>query len=214
MKENKLSIKKTARYFSLGNLNEKTTHIWIVCHGYRQLAKYFIRNFNQLDPQHFIIAPEGLHRFYIDGYSGKVGASWMTSENRLEDINDYVNYLDQLMSQTKSQINHNPKIIVLGFSQGGATAARWVCQGISHVDSLILWSAVFPPDLNFELDANQLKDLHFEIVIGNEDEFINEETLTSNIKRLKQEKIPFHLTRFNGTHKIYQDVLIKIANKL
>ena len=40
-----------------------------------------------------IIAPQGLHKFYLEGTSGRVGASWMTKENREDDIKNYLVYL-------------------------------------------------------------------------------------------------------------------------
>jgi hypothetical protein len=46
------------------------------------------------------VAPEGLSRFYFEGgFHGpgsKVGATWMTREDRLAKIEDYVGYLDAL----------------------------------------------------------------------------------------------------------------------
>jgi hypothetical protein len=43
-----------------------------------------------------IIAPEGLSRFYRKGFSGDVVASWMTKDDRLDDMEDYVRYLNDL----------------------------------------------------------------------------------------------------------------------
>jgi predicted esterase len=214
MNEHEISVSKTARYYTHGTLNEQTKHVWIVCHGYQQLAKYFIRNFNTLNDQHFIISPEGFHRFYLNGYSGRVGASWMTSEDRLNDIKDYVNYLDTVTSNVLSKTKHSPKINVLGFSQGGATVSRWVCQGKTKIDNLILWSTVFPPDLNFDVDSQILNNLNFEIIIGDNDEFLSEETITKHLEILKSKKIKFNLTRFKGEHKIYPQILTELANKL
>ena len=43
MKEHSIKIEKTAYYYSIGELNNETNEIWIACHGYGQLAKYFIK---------------------------------------------------------------------------------------------------------------------------------------------------------------------------
>ena len=97
MKEQTIETKKTARYYTLGTLSENTKTVWFVCHGYGQLANYFLRNFKLLENEKtFVISPEGFHRYYLNGFSGRVGASWMTKEDRLNDIADYVAYLDQL----------------------------------------------------------------------------------------------------------------------
>jgi len=126
MKEQTIETKKTARYYTLGALSEKTRTVWFVCHGYGQLANYFLRNFKSLENEKtFIISPEGFHRYYLNGFSGRVGASWMTKEDRLNDIADYVAYLDQLYHKVFSSVNRNNlKVNLLGFSQGGATATR------------------------------------------------------------------------------------------
>ena len=61
--------------FSLSHapLGEEKT-IWIVFHGYGQLAKFFLRKFNLLfEDNTLIVAPEGLNHFYLKGFSGRVG---------------------------------------------------------------------------------------------------------------------------------------------
>ena len=40
--EKHIKVERTARYFTLGELNEHTEQIWFVCHGYGQLAEYFM----------------------------------------------------------------------------------------------------------------------------------------------------------------------------
>ena len=93
---NKIKISKTAKYTTYGN-PDKASIIIFALHGYGQLVQFFIRKFQVLDAeQYFVVAPEGLHRFYLKGSSGRVGASWMTKEERQSDIEDYINYLDDL----------------------------------------------------------------------------------------------------------------------
>jgi hypothetical protein len=81
MTENKLSIEKTIRYFTIGDI-EKAKYLLIALHGYGQLSSYFGKKFEDLPNEFFIVIPEGMHRFYLDGTSGRVGASWMTKEAR------------------------------------------------------------------------------------------------------------------------------------
>src|SRR3989344_4462325 len=130
MQQKNIVIPKTARYFILNELSEKIEQVWFVCHGYAQLANYFINNFDELDKsKNLIIAPEGLHRFYWKGFSERVVASWMTKEDRESDIEDYVNYLNVVYDEVISSIkNKNVKINILGFSQGTATVCRWLAN--------------------------------------------------------------------------------------
>src|SRR5438270_687393 len=67
MKENNLTVKRTARYFTLGDASGELEEVWIVCHGMGQLGAYFIKNFIPIDNgRRLIVAPEALSRFYLD----------------------------------------------------------------------------------------------------------------------------------------------------
>lgn len=214
MEEHHLEIRKTARYFQHGELNSSTKEIWIVCHGYGQLANFFLRKFESLaQPDRCIIAPEGLHRYYQEGSSGRVVASWMTKEDRLNDIRDYVAYLDQVADLCKSKAP-SAKLIILGFSQGCATVSRWVSMGDVKCDALILYAGVFPPDLNFEINGEKLKHTQVIIANGNEDEFLSESDVRGQLETLKAHNIhPFYLP-FSGKHQIYPEVLELIRKKV
>ena len=82
-------------YFTQNEASSETAHVWVVFHGYGQLAQYFLRKFDFLPPNHFVIAPQGNHKFYIQPYD-KVGASWLTKEDRLVDIENQQNYLKKV----------------------------------------------------------------------------------------------------------------------
>ena len=94
MEEHHLAATRTARYFTLGG-GAGVHHVWFVLHGYGQLASALLRNFEGLaNPSRLIVAPEGLSRFYVDPIASgpaarrRVGASWMTREDRLIEIED------------------------------------------------------------------------------------------------------------------------------
>ena len=53
--EEQIKVQKTARYSTYGILNENTEHICFTCHGYRQLAPYFIKKFGGLNPEKVFI---------------------------------------------------------------------------------------------------------------------------------------------------------------
>ena len=86
----------------------------IVMHGYGQLAKYFSRKFHSCPSSYYIVAPEGPHRFYKQGYSGRVGASWMTKEAREVDIKDNLNWLNALLHKLTLGKTFE-EVILLGF---------------------------------------------------------------------------------------------------
>jgi len=190
---------KTTRIAILGDL-ETAKKVWVVLHGYGQLVQFFIRKFRVLENNGIaVIAPEAQSRFYNNGFSGRVGATWMTKEDRETDIKDYLNYLDEVYHKFKLE---KKDVTLLGFSQGGATASRWNAQNPDYFSKFILWASVFPDDFDMKKIDNS-KNL---FVMGNEDEFMNESKVEI-ISKMKENKVPFLI--FNGGHDIYPDVLMK-----
>ena len=61
MEEHHINVPRTARYHTVGD-GGTARAIWIVLHGYGQLARYFLRKFEGLDAGLLIVAPEGLTR--------------------------------------------------------------------------------------------------------------------------------------------------------
>jgi len=202
-----------ARYFLSGNTTSPTK-IWIVLHGYRQQARYFIDKFESLaDEDTLIIAPEGLHRFYIKGLQGKVGASWMTKEDRETDIINYLKYLNSILNSFSfyRQQNNNLEIGLIGFSQGAATASRWLNEGIVKFDKFVMWSSVFPPDLDFKLVKEQLTNCKTYFVYGNKDPFLSPEKVTDIKTILNALELNLEYITFDGGHDINEKVLDTIS---
>jgi len=171
-----VSFESKGQFSQLGDLNKQTKSVLFVLHGQGQLAKYFIQKFKILQTEEFaIIAPEGLHNYYLEGYTGRVGASWMTSENRVTSIENYINFLNAMLSQVKSQLPNDVNINVLGFSQGTATACRWMAQSTFNFKKLILWGGALPPDLNKEQINQRMDEKKLIHVIGDKDPYINSE---------------------------------------
>ena len=213
MQEKHITVTKTARYFVLGNIHGKLRQVWFVCHGYGQLATYFIRHFQVLEnDKRLIVAPEAFSRHYLNGFSGKVGASWMTREDRLQEIEDYVNYLDALYDEIFKHVERSAvRVFILGFSQGTATASRWIDEGNVKADRLILWSGLLPPDFNLETDRKILQQLELCLVVGTKDEYLKPHLLSDQEAKLIEYKIPYRLITFEGKHQLNSEVLRELA---
>ena len=214
IKKEHLVVPKTAKICQLGEFSSKTSSVWIVLHGYAQQADYFIRNFEPLvSSETVIVAPEGLSRFYRKGFYGRVGASWMTKEERLSEIEDYCKYLDILYQHILKKLpkKNVVKINVLGFSQGGATASRWAEYTSNRIDNLVLWSSVFPEDMPPD-NLNKLScKQNCLIVYGKEDEFFN----TSHFEVIDKVQSNFskiEIVTFEGGHQICSDTLKKLQD--
>ncbi|MBL7882913.1 MAG: phospholipase [Bacteroidia bacterium] len=216
MKQKNIVVPKTARYFILGESTEQTKQVWIVCHGYAQLASYFIKNFEPLnDGKTLIVAPEGLHRFYWQGFSGRVVASWMTKEDRLEDIKDYCNFLDLVYQDVLDLFKDKQvKINVFGFSQGSATVLRWLTIKKPTIHHLFLWGGTFPSDINFEMEKTYFNTFKMYFVMGTNDEYITPAEVEEQEAILRKNEVSFESVRFDGKHEIPSSVLMELAKKL
>lgn len=215
MAEHKLTVPRTARYYTLGTPSEAIQHLWIVCHGYGQLGRYFLRHFSSLDDDKtLVVAPEGLSRFYLDGFSGRVGATWMTKEDRLSEVEDQAVYLDLLLKEQLNQLPQDVQVTVLGFSQGGATVCRWLATGQVPVHRLVLWAASFPEDIDFEAGKTAFQNLPVAVVYGTQDEFITPEKLEQKRQLMTQLDITPQIYTFEGGHTIHTETLQTVNEQL
>jgi predicted esterase len=204
-----IEVPKTARYFLSSSNHQSVKNLWFVLHGYSHLASDFIRQFEGIaDPENLIVAPEGLSRFYVKGYFGNVGASWMTKVERMTDINDYIRYLDLVYEEVLRQLPCTPeKVIVLGYSQGGAAAARWAVMTNKKIDHLIVHSSEFPHDLDETLVREFSERAAIRYVYSDKDEFIEEELFEQQMQRLRSHQVRFTPLRFKGRHEIKEEVI-------
>ena len=212
--ENHLTVKKTARYYTLGELNNNTETIWFVLHGYGQLGQFFIKKFETLnDGKNFIVAPEALSKFYLNGVSGRVGATWMTREDRTSEIDDYVAYLNQLYDAILEQsTNKILKINLLAFSQGNATVMRWLDSDHVRCDKLILWAAFFGKGIADVIDLDKLKNIETHFVYGTQDEYLTQIDIPKYLSETLAEIPHAKITSFDGPHTVDVPTLHKILS--
>jgi predicted esterase len=203
-----LEVTKTARVFAMGPAPEETDRILVALHGYAQHPAYFLKRLEPLAAEGWaILAPEGLHRFYIQGTSGRVGASWMTSEDRENDIKDYVRYLESMRAQLmppSPRFPHGQHRVLLGFSQGVPTAARWAAAHPGGWDQLIFWAGIFPPDLEQWAPPPQAtwSRIPIDWALGDQDPFFQDAHYVPAETWFDQHQIPYRTHRFEGGHHL------------
>ena len=205
MQEHHFSASRSARYYTLGSPGQ-ATDLWFVCHGYGQLASRFLERFRPIEAERrCIVAPEGLSRFYLteSPTERRVGASWMTREDRLHEIDDYVRYLDGVYTKV---VPRAARLTALGFSQGTATVCRWAALGSSRIDRLIVWGGEVPPDL----DLKRLRVPNLTLVYGTRDEFFTPKIIAATESRLREHGIGCELVPFEGGHEIDEATLRRL----
>ncbi len=165
-----------------------------------------------------MVAPEALSRFYLEAGEGRhgegdrVGASWMTREDREREIVDYVRYLDRVArgfpeaARVRGRPSTRGHRTVLGFSQGAHTAARWTALGSARADRLVLWGAGLPRDLPPRGPA-RLRELEVILVRGAEDGLRHREDEKSQEERLEDWGVDWRSLRHPGGHEIDEGVL-------
>ncbi len=205
------TIQKTVRYFTIGKPTPQVKHLWVCLHGYGQLADWFGKRFEKwASKERLFLFPEGPHRFYTEGTSGRVGASWMTREDRLNDIEDQYNYLENLVADVRRNLPPTCKIHILGFSQGVATAFRWVDRSALSFASLVTWAGTYPPDIDYALHREKFNPLKMHACFGDEDEFISTENAQKLLGQLAEQNIGITPHFYKGGHKLYLDLLAEV----
>ena len=210
---------RSARFYVLGGDDEGVApaELWIVLHGYGQLAGRFIRHFVGIASRdRMIVAPEALNRFYVatvgdvrSHAEARVGATWMTREDREREIEDQQAYLDAVLAATHVTSSDDTRLVVLGFSQGVATAVRWVTR--SHVDAahVIAWAGALPAEL--DRDAARTLAGRLTMVAGRADGLTPPERAEAERERLAALGLDAPLVWFDGAHAMDAATLSRLA---
>lgn len=212
MKKFYFETTRTARYQLLGN-EVNPSKIWIVLHGYGQQVRFFAPKVNELDSgDALIVVPEGLNRYYLKGYNGRVGATWMTKDDREIDISDNNRYLDGLLQKLRSEYPTIQSLNLLAFSQGIATACRWACYTDNNFDRLILWAGSLAHDIDWKQVVDRFSNTQIQYVFGDQDEFFDEAKIAMNQFIFDQVGINYELVTFEGGHIIDPKTLKQILD--
>jgi predicted esterase len=213
----KIKVERTARYYVLGEVTQKTKYIWVCFHGFGQLASFFKKKFESLvNEETVVIVPEGLSRFYLDVNTGRIGASWITSDMKEDEVEDYIPYLNSVFNEATQNIDlKNIKLNVLGFSQGCTTACRWLNQLETSASNFIVWAAYFSKGIEDVIDPKKLSGSNNFYVYGTQDIYLKDHPeLVLQMKTNMIETINAEIITFDGDHRIEMPVLKEVLSKL
>lgn len=227
VREAHVEVVRTARYYVVGDVAAART-VWIALHGYGQLAGYFARHFApHAGPEGglAVVVPEALSRFYLATEGGRdasarVGATWMTREDRRAEIDDYVRYLDRVLDVAVGGDGRGnpaaPALAVLGFSQGAATACRWLAhrqrEGRPPAVRLVLWGGALPQELDVADPDGVLRRTRPTLVVGDADEFATPSVVAEQEARLAAAGVPYDVVRFAGGHRLDRATLARVLD--
>jgi len=203
----RIRVQRTARYEVLEPGGSAACTLWAL-HGYAQLAVSFAGELAPLVAAGVrVVAPEALSRLYLRGGAGRIGASWMTREERDDEIADYVAYLDRVRSTLESSIAPGPEL-VLGFSQGAATAFRWSVLGSVRPRRLVLVGGDVPPDTDWEAAVEALEGTEVVLVAGDEDPSFPRAKADASAVALGERGLTCRSVTFAGGHRLPPEPLL------
>lgn len=209
-----VSFEVSSPYYTLNTITSATNDIWIVCHGFGQLAEHFIRRFDILDPQkNFVLAPQGLSRFYMNDYK-HVGASWMTRVDKETELTNQKSYIRSVVKEAlQGHSLSDFSVHLLGFSQGVSTVCRMASYMSINFCQLVLWAGGFPDELT-KADFQHLdQSSKFNVVLGRHDDLIPlDEDFQHAVSRAENTLgLKADITLFDGGHEVSRDVLAQLV---
>ncbi len=215
---------RTARYAVVGEDPATASRYWIVLHGYGQLAPRFLRAGENIVPSDTcVIAPEGLSRFYLaaptsDGsHLDRVGATWMTRESRETDIEDAISWLESVyhdVIESNRKSVQPPIVGVLAFSQGVATAMRWIANGGVKPRTFVVWAGGLASDVQEDRMTEGLRDTQVWLIAGDRDRFASLDMRATVLETLRGYDVDTQEVMFSGDHHLDAGVLTMLLNGL
>jgi predicted esterase len=204
---------RTGRYALIGAEPATARRIWIALHGYGQLAPRFLRPFEGVVPADTcVVAPEGLSRFYREmpkadrSHQQQIGATWMTREQREDDIADALRWLDTVYAEVVGARSLDA-FGVLGFSQGVATATRWVSSRAVRPAAFVVWAGELAYDIDQTRLASQLTDSAVTLVVGERDPFVSAAVREQALAAIRAWHPAAQAVTFDGEHHLDATVL-------
>ncbi len=218
-----LATTRTARYAMAGSAAGTAQRWWMGLHGYGQTAASFIKPAVPIVPADtLLVAAEGLNRFYREmprpdgSHLQRVGATWMTRENREDDIADTVAWLSRLHAHVQADLPRGAATPfgLLAFSQGVATALRWLAHARLAPRMLVLWAGGLPHDVDAELLHAVLQNTRVVVVTGTHDAFVTDARVREMQQTLHEWQLQAEWQTFDGEHHLDAPLLGALLEEL
>ncbi len=164
-------------------------------HGYGQTAEDELKLLCAIPgSEHWLCCSiEALHSIYTQ--HGNPGASWMTSRDRDQHIEENVRYVDAVIDRIRGLYSVNDTLSFHGFSQGTGMACRAAIFGRYPADSLMLLGGDIPPELSMSGFKGRVH-----LARGTRDHIYSQEHYEQDAVRLLEGAVPFVTCSFTGGH--------------
>jgi predicted esterase len=144
----------------------------------------------------------------------RVGATWLTRDDREHEIADAMRWLDLVHEDMVGLRRDTVATSVLGFSQGVATAMRWVILGKVEPVAFIAWAGALANDMDFSVFARKMNGSRTILVAGSNDEFVSTHYMDLARKRLEESGVSLGVESYQGGHELQTDVLQRVLAEI
>ncbi|MEM9292866.1 MAG: phospholipase [Acidobacteriota bacterium] len=168
-------------------------------HGYGQRAEDALAALAGIDGAYARAAVQALHPFYLprrEGGQGRVGASWMTKEDRGLAVEDNIAWVDQAIGALRERGLSGP-LVVSGFSQGVAMTYRAALLGAEKPAGALVLAGDVPPDFP-QAELRRLPPVL--LCRGLQDAWYTEEKMEADLQRLRAAEVEVTEHIFDGPH--------------
>ncbi len=184
----------------------------LALHGYGQTCERFLQVLQPLSAEGItVLAPQAPNAFYVKMRTRTVGFTWLTRFERDRAIEDFFDYMDQVIAVAGEQ-RETPfrRIFLLGFSQGVSMAWRYALSGRLQPAGLIACGADLPPDVQPALQSAAA----FPVLLahGNADSIVPVEKTHAAERELRRLGFAPEKFLFPGGHEIPLSLLHHIAD--
>lgn len=138
----------------------------------------------------------------------------MTRQHRLDEIHDYVAYLQQLHTSILAQLPETVQVTIFGFSQGVATVTRWAIQQNPHCHNVVWWAGLPPDDELPETVARFLQDKRRFFCYGTQDPFLTPDRMELFADYRTRLGLDLEWLQFEGEHTVKEAALRQLRERL
>ena len=200
-------------YETLNEQNQKTKNIWVVFHGIGYLSKYFLKHFEELNPEeNYLIAPQAPSKYYLKNEYKYVGASWLTKVDTQYEIQNKFAYLDAVAEA--EQLLERDNLILFGFSQGVSILTRWVASRGLKPKKMVLYAGGLPNELvPADFDHLDFNETTISMVYGSTDVYLTAERMTKEQQKIAALfKNKAEIIQFEGGHELKPQIISQLLS--
>lgn len=201
---------RTVPWHLVGDTDGPVDMLVVVLHGLGERAIDVARALEPAAaPGRVLLLPEGLSRSLPRPMAPRAGASWSTGDDAGIDLADNLRYLDGLLGEVRLTLRPR-RLRLVGFSQGGLTAARWVAHRTHPWEQVVLWAAALPGDVDPAALRAGLGAAGLVMVLGDADPMVTPQARSVVRDRLDALGLPWRLHPFAGGHELPPAVLSEV----